>query len=38
LFGNIGRGTKQKQLTPRERRVLLQQLQTIVDTLYADDE
>jgi transcriptional regulator with XRE-family HTH domain len=38
LFSNIGRGTKQKQLTPRERRVLLHQLQTIVDTLYADDE
>jgi transcriptional regulator with XRE-family HTH domain len=38
LFSQIGRGLKSKSLTDRERRLILNNLQVIADTLYADDE
>jgi transcriptional regulator with XRE-family HTH domain len=38
LFSQIGKKVKGKALTPGERRLLLANLKTIVDTLYADDD
>jgi transcriptional regulator with XRE-family HTH domain len=37
LFSQIGRGLKSKKLTDRERRLILNNLQVIADTLYADE-